>query len=46
MKLQLDTGSDITIINEKTWKKLGKPSLLNLGKVTRGVSGKKLNFLK
>ena len=27
MKLQLDTGSDITLINEKTWGKMGKPSL-------------------
>ena len=45
IKLQLDTGSNITIINEKTWKILGKPSLLTRGKVARGISGKKLNFL-
>ena len=28
IKLQLDTRSNITIINEKTWRKLGRPSLL------------------
>ena len=44
IKLQLDTGSDITIINEKTWRKMAKPSLLTTRKVACGVSGKKLNF--
>ena len=28
IKLQLDTGYDITIINEQTWRKKGKLSLL------------------
>ena len=45
IKLQLDIGSDMIIINQKTWKKLGKPSLLALRKVAHGVSGKKINFL-
>ena len=45
IKLQLDTGSDITIINDKTWKKQGKLKLLTLIKVICGVSGRKLNFL-
>ena len=44
IKLQLDTESDITIINEKTWKKLSKPSLLTSRKVARDVFGRKLNF--
>ena len=45
IKLQLDTGSDITIINEETWRKAGKPSLVTSKKIAYGVSGKKLNFL-
>ena len=44
IKLQFDTRFDITIINEKTWKNLGKPSLLTLRKVACDVSGRKLNF--
>ena len=44
MKLQHNTGSDITIINEKTWRKESKPSLLTSRKVARGVLVKKLNF--
>ena len=44
IKLQLDTGSNITIINQKTSKKLGKLNLLTSRKVTHGVSGRKLNF--
>ena len=40
----LDTGSDISIIDESTWKKIGRPKLLNTVKVARGVSGNKLKF--
>ena len=46
IKLQLDTGPDITIINEKTLKKLGKSSLLTSRKVARGVSRRKLNSFR
>ena len=47
MKLQLDTGSDITIVtfHKRLGKKLGKPSLLAWRKVVCGVSGRTLNFL-
>lgn len=33
IKLQLDTGSDIAIINKQTWRKMGEPSLLTSDKV-------------
>ena len=40
----LDTGSDISTIDETTWKKIGKPELRNTGKIARGISGNKLKF--
>ena len=40
----LDTGSDISTIDETTWKKIGKPELRNTGKIARGISGSKLKF--
>ena len=44
VKLQLDTGSDISIINEETWKKIGTPLLKKTDKVACRVSGKRLDF--
>ena len=44
VRLQLDTGSDISIINEETWKRIGRPLLTKTNKVARGVSGKQLKF--
>ena len=40
----LDTGSDISTIDETTWKKIGKPELRNTGKIVRDISGRKLKF--
>ena len=40
----MDTGSDISTIDETTWKKIGKPELRNTGKIARGISGSKLKF--
>lgn len=40
----LDTGSDISIIDEVTWKKIGFPKLQNTKKIARSVSGNKLKF--
>ena len=40
----LNTGSDISTIDETTWKKIGKPELRNTGKIARGISGSKLKF--
>ena len=45
IELEFDTRSDITIINEKTWEKLSKHSLLTSRKDARGVSGRKWKFL-
>ena len=40
----LDTESDISTIDETTWKKIDKPELRNTGKIARGISGSKLKF--
>lgn len=44
VKLLLDTGSDISIIDEVTWKRIGCPKLEKTFKIAKGVSGKKLKF--
>ena len=44
IRLQLDSGSDLTILDLKTWKKLGKPTLLRTTKIARSVTGKKIKF--
>ena len=44
VKLLLYTGSDISFVNEQTWKKIDCPSLKGTKKIGRGVSGIKLNF--
>ena len=41
IRLQLDSGSDLTILDLKTWKKLGKPTLLRTTKIARSVTGEK-----
>ena len=45
IKFQLDSGSDLTILNKHTWRKLGKPTMLRTSKVARSITGEKLNFL-
>ena len=40
----LDIGSDISIIDELTWKKIGQPKLQNTKKIARGVSRNKLKI--
>ena len=44
VKLLLDSGSDILVINEQTWKKNGCPLLTNTDKIARGVSVKRLKL--
>ena len=44
VKLQQDTGSDISIINTETCIKIGRPWLKKTEKVSRGISGRKLHF--
>ena len=43
--MQLDSGSDISIINTQTWKNIGKPTLFKSNKIARAVSGRKINFV-
>ena len=45
VKMQLDSGSDISIINIQTWKNIGKPTLLKFNKIARTVTGRKINFV-
>ena len=39
IKFQLDSGSDISIINWRTWRKLNKPTLLKTDKTAKSVTG-------
>lgn len=43
--MQLDTGSDLSIINLHTWKKLGKPTLMKTKKIVKSVTGEKIQFI-
>ena len=44
IKFQLDSGSDLTIMNYKTWKILKRPTIMKSTKLARTVTGKKINF--
>ena len=44
VKLQLDSGSDLTILNYHTWKWPGKPTMTHTKKVARSVLGEKIKF--
>ena len=45
IKFQLDSGSDISIINWRTWRKLNKPTLLKTDKTAKSVTGEIINIL-
>ena len=45
IKFQLDSGSDISIINRRTWRKLNKPSFLKTDKTATFVTGDNINIL-
>ena len=45
IKFQLDSGSDISIINWRTWRKLNKPTSLKTDKRAKSVTGENLNIL-
>ena len=45
MKFQFDSGSDISIINWRTWQKLNKPTLLKSDKTAKSVTGENINIL-
>eukprot|EP00106_Octopus_bimaculoides_P019821 XP_014787263.1 PREDICTED: isoamyl acetate-hydrolyzing esterase 1 homolog [Octopus bimaculoides] len=44
IKMQLDTGSDITIVNEETWKFIGKPKLSKSTKSSTRYYSKELVY--
>ena len=44
IKLQLDSGSDLTIINLHTRKMLGKPTLQRSSKMARSMTRRKIKF--
>ncbi|XP_018317261.1 uncharacterized protein K02A2.6-like [Mycetomoellerius zeteki] len=44
VKLQLDTGSDITIISEDTWKLLGQPQSKPSERIAKDASGNPLHI--
>ena len=45
IKFQLDSSSDISIINWCTWRKLNKPTLLKTDKTAKSVTGENINIL-
>ena len=45
IKFQLDSGSDISIINWCTWLKLNQPTLVKTDKTAKSVTGENINIL-
>ena len=45
LKFQLDPGSDLSIINLHTWRRLNKPALLRTKKTARSLTGDRINIL-
>ena len=44
VRFQLDSGSDFSIINLKTWRKLNRPTIKMTSKTARTVKGDKIKF--
>ena len=44
VRLQLDSGLDLSIINHHTWCKIGKPRMMRTKKVARSVTGERIRF--
>lgn len=44
INLQLDTGSDLTIINLQTWRKLNRPTMIHTQKIAKSVIVKRIKF--
>lgn len=45
VKLQIDTASDITIVSEETWIKLGKPQCFPTQNLVKNASGQQLPLI-
>ena len=43
-RFQLDSGSDLSIINSQTWRKLNRPIIKMTSKTARTVTGDKIKF--
>lgn len=41
---QRDTGSDVAIINKKTWEQMGEPKLCSLNKMAYSDTKKKITY--
>ena len=44
VKFQLDSRSDLTILNIHMWRKLGKPTMLKSNKIASSITGENINF--
>ena len=44
VRFQLDSGSDLSIINLQTWRKLNRPIIKMTNKTARTVTGDKIKF--
>ena len=44
VRFQLDSGSDLSIINLQTWRKLNRPIIKMTSKTARTVTGDKIKF--
>ncbi|XGW20242.1 hypothetical protein V3C99_003783, partial [Haemonchus contortus] len=44
VRFLLDTGSDITLLNEKTWKRMGSPAFERSNIVVKNASGKQMKI--
>ena len=42
---KVDTGSDVTLIKEQTWKRMGRPTLIKTKKIARGITRNRLKFV-
>ena len=41
----METGSDVTLINEPTWKNIGWLTLVKTKKIAHDITGNKLKFV-
>ena len=44
VKFQLDTGSDVTLIDEQTWKTIGRLTIRKMGKIAHGITENKIKI--
>ena len=44
MKFQLDSGSNLTLTNLQTWKRLDKPTMIKSSKIASSITGEKIKF--